>query len=630
MTDWPAFLHNLFLWVSHHPHWAGVVVFLVAMVESLALVGILLPGVAMMFAAGALIGFGALPFWPICAWAVAGAIVGDGVSFWLGQRFKRVIDRVWPFSRHPELLRQGVAFFHRYGSLSILLGRFVGPIRAVIPLVAGMMGMSAGRFVVVNVISATLWAPTYLLPGTVFGASLELAARVAGRLAVLLGAMMAILWFGVWLSRRLYQFFRPRTRLILEWWFDVCRDHPLVEWMIGPLLYPRQRDYLTLTVLGLLLALVAWTLQRITPAGPDLSLVFLHTPWSDAFFAAVLLLTDWPVLSVVGAILGFWLLLTQRQVALLHWLISLGFCVLFEVLEIADGTILRGLVGYGFLALIIGSQAPLPWRWLVFAMTTVWWLVLIFARLYLAQIAMTSLFLSLASGMLWLITAGVGYRRHQSGPIPELGWLVFILIAGALGLLYWYERESPVAQPAVQVLAPQRWWQQDWQRLPRWRQELFGEREQALVLQWAGELRQIRASLRRSGWRPASRPRIGNVLYWLTPESRLEDLPVLPRLHAGRPESLVWLKPQGQNAALIVRLWPSGFRFQDGIQLWLGTVGRLHLTSALWGWIRFGEEVQGLDRKAVLALLADLEASGWCVRNLATDPPLWLIRRCQN
>ncbi len=480
MTDWPALLREIHLWVAQHPHWTGAGVALVALLESLALVGMLVPGVALMFAAGALIGFGVLPFWPICGWAVAGAVVGDGLSFWLGRRFGRRIDRVWPFDRHPELLRRGVAFFRRYGGLSVLFGRFFGPVRAVIPLVAGMMGMTGGRFFLVNVFSAALWAPAYLLPGVVFGASLELAARVAGRLVVLLVALLALLWLGLWLGRGIYRFFHSRARRILEWWFDLCRDHPLVEWLIGPLLYPRQRDYLTLTLLGLLLALACLPLQYLLPTGPSLSLVFLRTPWSDAFFSAVRLLTEWTVLLPLGGILGFWLLLTRRRVALLHWLISLGFCALFDALEIGDGVILRGLAGYGFLALVIGAQTPPRWRWLVFSVTLVWWSIVIFARLYLAPVTLNAWLLSLVASLVWLVMAGVGYRRHQSGRIPELGGLVFVLIAGALALLYLHQRELPVARPAVRALAPACWWRHDWQRLPRWRQDLFGARSQAL------------------------------------------------------------------------------------------------------------------------------------------------------
>lgn len=173
MGDW---LQPLLDWVAQNPNWAGAAVFLVSFSESMAIVGLLIPGVAMMFVAGALIAADALDFWPIFAWAVTGAVAGDGLSFWLGHHFKDRMRQVWPFNRHPEMLAQGEAFFQRYGGKSVAFGRFFGPVRAVIPLVAGMMAMPRSRFFTANILSALLWAPAYLLPGIVVGASLQLAA----------------------------------------------------------------------------------------------------------------------------------------------------------------------------------------------------------------------------------------------------------------------------------------------------------------------------------------------------------------------------------------------------------------------------------------------------------------------
>ena len=97
-------LDSLISWVNAHPHWAGVVVFLVAFSESLALVGMVVPGVVMMFAAGALIGAGAVEFAGIYWWAVAGAVLGDGLSFWIGRRYQLQLGGMWPFASHPQML----------------------------------------------------------------------------------------------------------------------------------------------------------------------------------------------------------------------------------------------------------------------------------------------------------------------------------------------------------------------------------------------------------------------------------------------------------------------------------------------------------------------------------------------
>ena len=121
------YLHQLLEWVSLHPVWAGIAVFLVAMSESLAIVGVLVPGVVLMFGFGAMISVGTLAFWPTFAWAVAGAIAGDGLSFFLGRHFQERLTSLWPFNKHPKSLERGITFFQRYGGKSVALGRFFGP-----------------------------------------------------------------------------------------------------------------------------------------------------------------------------------------------------------------------------------------------------------------------------------------------------------------------------------------------------------------------------------------------------------------------------------------------------------------------------------------------------------------------
>lgn len=166
MTEW---FTELLTWIEHNPGYAGGVVFTIALAESLAIVGVLVPGVIILFGAGTLIGAGVLDFWSLCAWAIAGAVIGDGLSFWLGHHFEYLTQRWRWFRLHPDHLKRGIAFFEEYGDLSIALGRFFGPIRAIVPLVAGLMRMPPRRFYIANILSALVWAPAYLIPGTLVG-----------------------------------------------------------------------------------------------------------------------------------------------------------------------------------------------------------------------------------------------------------------------------------------------------------------------------------------------------------------------------------------------------------------------------------------------------------------------------
>lgn len=153
--------------VAHHD-WAGPIALGLAFGESLAFIGILLPATAAMVFIGVLISKGLLDWWYILLWAIPGAALGDWVSYWIGRKFDRAVGRLWPFSSHPDMLEKGHTFFEKWGVASVFLGRFFGPVRAVIPLVAGMMDMPRGPFQLANWTSAVIWAFYWLAVG-VFG-----------------------------------------------------------------------------------------------------------------------------------------------------------------------------------------------------------------------------------------------------------------------------------------------------------------------------------------------------------------------------------------------------------------------------------------------------------------------------
>ncbi|PCH84351.1 MAG: phosphoesterase PA-phosphatase [Piscirickettsiaceae bacterium] len=159
--------------INQYPTWAGAIVFLVAMLESLAIIGVVVPGVAIMFAIGALISNGTLELVSTILWAAAGASFGDGLSFALGKYYDEKIYQIAWFKKHPNVLKKGHAFFDKYGVISILIGRFVGPIRAVIPLIAGILDMPLKHYIPINIIASLLWAPAYLFPGLIVGGSIS-------------------------------------------------------------------------------------------------------------------------------------------------------------------------------------------------------------------------------------------------------------------------------------------------------------------------------------------------------------------------------------------------------------------------------------------------------------------------
>ncbi len=160
-----SFLQTITQTLSDYPAWSGGIIFLVAMLESLAVIGLVIPGVAIMFTIGALIGSGSLNLLSSTLYAAAGASIGDALSFALGWHYKEKIYHFTLLKPHQNLLKKGHGFFEKYGVYSILIGRFIGPVRAIVPLVAGILGMPIKQYIPINIIASMLWAPAYLLPG---------------------------------------------------------------------------------------------------------------------------------------------------------------------------------------------------------------------------------------------------------------------------------------------------------------------------------------------------------------------------------------------------------------------------------------------------------------------------------
>lgn len=184
--------------------WAYVLLFAFSLAESIAVVGILVPGATFVVIFGFLVAQGFYNFENAVVFATIGAILGDILSFVLG---RRGID---PAKRFPKLFSQATVdraetFMLKYGVAGVFLGRFIGPLRPFIPFVAGALKMQWRRFMVMNILSAILWAISYLAIGFFFGqfwSSIHRGLRWVG-----VGMLVIIVIYIVWqLTRR-----RPKS-----------------------------------------------------------------------------------------------------------------------------------------------------------------------------------------------------------------------------------------------------------------------------------------------------------------------------------------------------------------------------------------------------------------------------------
>src|SRR5574339_1009192 len=206
-----------------------------------------------------LIGLKAIDPWAVSAAAVAGAILGDGISYRLGRRYQQQICAMWPIRDHPDLMMRGQAYCAAHGGKSVFLGRFFGPLRAIVPIIAGMSKMPAGRFFAMNVLSAFVWAAAHLVPGALFGASLQLAGAVSARLVAMVGLIVAGLWLVVQAIRLVVRVGWPYVRLLQR--RIVIHAQNRSGWLarlVLPLVDPARRESVSLLVAAMLLIGGAW------------------------------------------------------------------------------------------------------------------------------------------------------------------------------------------------------------------------------------------------------------------------------------------------------------------------------------------------------------------------------------
>lgn len=183
-------------WLTVNPQWLAAAIFLVAFVECLAIAGLIVPGTVLLFTVAVLAGSGALPLSETLLLGFLAGVLGDVVSYFLGRHFHQNIRRLPGLRHHPEWIAGAETYFQRYGIASLLVGRFIGPLRPMLPMVAGMCDMPFPRFIAVSLLAGAGWSVAYLLPGWATGAAIRLplpegfwpqTGIVAGSIAMMVG-----------------------------------------------------------------------------------------------------------------------------------------------------------------------------------------------------------------------------------------------------------------------------------------------------------------------------------------------------------------------------------------------------------------------------------------------------------
>jgi membrane protein DedA with SNARE-associated domain len=617
-------INPLLLWLNDHPHWAGVATFIISSLESVAIVGTIVPGTIMMTAIGALAGAGVIPLWFTLFCAILGAIVGDGVSYLIGHYFKSKIPHVWPFRNHPEWLQKGETFFHKHGGKSVFIGRFVGPVRALIPMIAGMLGMKPLRFYVSNIVSAIGWAPAYMLPGILLGAaSLELPPDIAVHAMLMLLLVTLFIIFCIWavvkifaligykIDQSLNQFWHLLQNSRYAKFITIALKHHDKHYSHGQLVLAFY--FIIVTTVFVLLAHEITQYGSASFAVNDIMLHLFrsfHSPIGNNIMLSLTLFGEKSILLPTIFVVIIWLTVTKRYYMAWH-VLMLG------VLTVGSTEVIKHYVhsvrpwgtqspplsfsfpsGHAVLvttffmgfALLLSQAYPSRQKFFCYSALIFAFLVSI-SRIYLGVHWFTDVFAGwlLSAALLLFVSISYNRKKINNSLPPRLirATLLTLLIAYGIAFLHYFERyqkqTSMIDYPSY-TIPMATWWQQGDPHTPVYRIGRFGIAEQIFNIQWVGDLKNIQHLLLQNNWEiPPERDWI-SVVQRITDVESTEHLPLVSPLYLDKKPVLVLIKhTENKKRVLVLRLWDSNISIQPGNHhLWAGTISIIPRT---YNWI---------------------------------------------
>ena len=616
-----AFIDQLLHFVSANSGLAGFILFLIAFAETLVVFGLFVPGTAIMVATGVMVAHDSISFALACGTMIAGGIAGDAVSYWLGRRYGPRILTHRLFVKRTRSLERARALTVRHSAKAVLIARFVGQIRPLVPFLAGVAGMPPRRFMIFNALGAAVATPLHLIPGIAIGLGLQFTAAIAIRAVVLL----VLIGLAIWLSRLLTRFvvrglnaIGPQASDQLRIWADARRVASnfgvrFLARIVAPLLDSTWRKITFQLALGVgalaCLAGIAEIVEQVmapsplTAANEGLLAFFqgLHTPWSDHVMVAVASLGGmYSLLALVGAVLAGLIALRAHREALL-WSLACGFgfasalairwvgrgygSAISENHVFPNGHTATSVIVFGYLGFLIAASSPKAhWQaavgFAVFALIS----LISIAQLYWGIVYVTDLIGGLLLGIFWLTLLFIAGPRtdkpRSRGRLPLLSAVASITLVITVVVQVSVQHDTDLARlrrPSVQITIPASQWLVDgWRNLPSYRRDAVGEVEEPINLQVAGSSDDVSAAFLRVSWMaaPAWNLQSAFALISGSEDPARVSRPVLPRLWNGRSESLVFVRGS-DDGRVIVRLWDLDYRLgPTNTPLYLGTVER--------------------------------------------------------
>lgn len=613
MDFFSAYLQPITSWVYFHPHWALLLTFIVSFSESLAFIGSIVPGSVTMTAVGILAGSGIMRIDLTLIAAILGAIVGDGISYAIGKIYSDRLINLWPFSRYPRWISYGKDYFERHGGKSVLIGRFAGPLRSLIPIIAGMMRMNQWHFFVANVLSAIGWSFLYVAPGILIGtASTELSPQSASKLFVVILLLLASIWMlshGIkWVFININQWLHLHLNSLWKTWIQKQTMGRLARRLTPK----HESDYYSTA--SICLTLILFTC--IIPFGLYAS---MHSPWIsslnesihqfclsirtrdfDAFFIIVRLDISYLSLLSFGLaillyasyhrdwrLLRFWLSLIITSALITTTLCYLTKCP-FKVSDIHESILFTfpssGLIFasslFGFLIFYMAKFYQQTISIICRALLIMALVLTGMAVIYLGEDRFANVILIYLIGFENSLLHWILYRRlgkpHYRSYLPITLSIMLLIIATAVSSVLFFHKVADRQQPHIKqfVIHHNAWWNQKRPLLPLYTSNRFGKKTALMNLQYIGSIQHLQHTLENAGWKRQRDSFFYSLFLRISHKKSTATLPLMAQLYTNKkPELLMTYGASGNDNAVVMRLWRSNYHVHNHDQtIWIGSI----------------------------------------------------------
>lgn len=275
--------------------WTYLLVGVMAFLETGAFIGLVAPGEAAVIVGGVVAGQGQIDIRLLIGIVWFAAWAGDTVSYFVGKRLGRgfLVKHGARVQITESRLEQVEDYMHRRGGMTILVGRFIGLVRALAPFIAGASHMDYRRFLPYDIIGSGLWAATFCMLGYVFSQRISEVINYAERGVLIFGWTVGLIVLTVVLVKR---FRKPEERAKLVAWLDEQeRSHPRRAKLLRP---PRRFwERVVIPFAHWIAPKLRFARARLTPGGLGIEFttaaaVAVVAGYTYYFFLAAAL--DWP------------------------------------------------------------------------------------------------------------------------------------------------------------------------------------------------------------------------------------------------------------------------------------------------------------------------------------------------